>query len=622
MFSSVTLLSRRVIAASLFSFVQRPGQKHSLDAAGPALYRPAVVGSAWYPRERKAVETVAQAKGLEERCMPGAQQEHDFDVAIIGYGPTGATLAGLLGRAGIRVGVFDKATSVFAQPRAVGFDHDAMRLFQRIGIADGLAPHIALFSHAEYIGVDGTVIQRSRHVDPPYPLSWAPNYTCDQPGVESVLRGAVGAMPTVSVTLGAELVSAGERGDGAVFAVRDAQGTVREYRASFLVGCDGASSAVRRQMGVALDSMDYDESWIVVDVKVGSEAIGRLPPTNVQYCEPQRPCTFVICPGNHRRWEIMLVDGEPREGALSEERLWQLLARWLKPGEAQIWRAAAYRFHALIAREWRRGRLLLAGDSAHQTPPFLGQGMCQGIRDAGNLAWKLEAVLRGRAPDRLLDTYAQERHPHVAETTRIAKALGEVVSERDPERARARDARLLAKGGGKAPLLIRQELIPGLTAGLIAPDAPRAGEVFPQPFVRDGGGDTRLMDELTGPCFRVVIDQTCDVPELHAAAALHGFPVIVLQSGDAATGQRGRAGGIRVREADTLLRDWFAACGAHGALVRPDHYVFGAFVGAAAGIALIERAAHRLSGSAPMERDHDDKAATAETGAAMQQSVS
>ena len=554
--------------------------------------------------------------------MSDAQHRPDFDVAIIGYGPTGATLAGLLGRAGIRVGVFDKALTVFAQPRAVGFDHDAMRLFQRIGIADELAPHIALFSNAEYFGVDGQVIQRSRHMSPPYPLSWAPNYTCDQPGVESVLRAAVAAMPTVRVALGAELVSAGERGGSAVFAIRDAAGAIREHTAAWLVGCDGASSAVRRLMGVALDSMDYDESWIVVDVKVGEQALDRLPKTNVQYCEPERPCTFVICPGNHRRWEIMLVDGEPREGALSEERLWQLLVRWLKPGEAQIWRAAAYRFHALIAREWRRGRLLLAGDSAHQTPPFLGQGMCQGIRDAGNLAWKLEAVLRGQAPDRLLDSYTEERHPHVAETTRIAKALGEVVSERDFPRARARDARLLAKGGGEAPLLIRQELIPGLTAGLIARDTPRAGEVFPQPFVREGAGVARLMDELSGPCFRIVTDERCDTPGLHAAAALHGFPVIVMRSGGAVAMQGDSAGGIRLREVDTLLRDWFAACGSHGALVRPDHYVFGTFLDATAGIALIERAAHRLAESAQTDRDPNHNVTPAVTGAAMQQSVS
>ena len=173
-----------------------------------------------------------------------------------------------------------------------------------------------------------------------------------------------------------------------------------------------------------------------------------------------------------------------------------------------------------------------------------------------------------------------------------------------------------------APLLIRQELIPGLTAGLIARDTPRAGEVFPQPFVREGAGVARLMDELSGPCFRIVTDERCDTPGLHAAAALHGFPVIVMRSGGAVAMQGDSAGGIRLREVDTLLRDWFAACGSHGALVRPDHYVFGTFLDATAGIALIERAAHRLAESAQTDRDPNHNVTPAVTGAAMQQSVS
>jgi 3-(3-hydroxy-phenyl)propionate hydroxylase len=243
----------------------------------------------------------------------------------------------------------------------------------------------------------------------------------------------------------------------------------------------------------------------------------------------------VICPGNHRRWEFMLLPGEQidkdNEGALSEERLWALLARWLKPGEATIWRAAAYRFHALIAHDWRKGRIFLAGDSAHQTPPFLGQGMCQGLRDAGNLAWKLAAALReGNAhfADRLLDSYAEERRPHVAATTRLAKEIGRLVSERDPALAQARDA--------------------ALEGGWIARGAPRAGEVFPQPVVLDAEGREHLFDDLG-------FDDTIEP----------GYRLVMADE---------------LRERDGLLKDWFAQSGCIGALVRPDHYVFGAFANA------------------------------------------
>jgi len=477
----------------------------------------------------------------------GRQGGTHFDVAISGCGPVGATLAGLLGRLGLRVGVFDRAAQIHPQPRAVGFDHDAMRLFQRIGVAEALAPHIARFRNSIYIGADGQVIQRVRHMAPPFPLTWAPNYTCDQPGVEAELRAAIARMDNVRVALGHELLEAAEEGDRVRLEVREPGGAIEQHTASYLVGCDGASSPLRRALGIDLESFDYDEPWIVVDMRVDEAHLARLPDTNVQYCEPERPCTHVVCPGNHRRWEFMLLPGEQTEGALSEERLWALLARWLRPGEATIWRAAAYRFHALIAREWRRGRIFLAGDSAHQTPPFLGQGMCQGLRDAGNLAWKLAAALSGelggKASDALLDSYAEERRPHVAATTRLAKEIGRLVSERDPERARARDAALLAKGRGEAPTMIRQDMIPPLEGGWIARGAPRAGEVFPQPVVLDEQGRERLFDDVGEPGYRLVLAD-------------------------------------EVRERDGLLRDWFAQSGCIGALVRPDHYVFGAFANA------------------------------------------
>lgn len=517
-------------------------------------------------------------------------QARRYDVAIVGYGPAGATLAGLLGRSGLSVAVFEKAPDVYAQPRAVGFDHDAMRIFQRIGVADALGPHIAPFRDAQYFGVDGQVIQRVRHMPPPYPLTWAPNYTCDQPGVEAVLREAVGRMPNVAVALRRELVQFTDAGDHVRLEVRNDAGELETHSATCLVACDGASSPVRRMLGIDLESLEYDEPWVVVDVRVGEAHLAQLPPTNVQYCEPVRPSTFITCPGNHRRWEFMTLRGEPAEGAVSEERLWALLARWLKPSQAKIWRAAAYRFHALIAREWRKGRVLLAGDSAHQTPPFLGQGMCQCLRDAGNLAWKLDLVVRGRAPAVLLDTYGEERRPHVVETTRLAKEFGRIISERDVERARERDARLLAEGQGTARTLIRQDLIPGLTSGLIAAWAPLAGKTFPQPVVNAPGRDAVLLDDLREPGFRLVLDAT--VPELPAAVAAartRSIPVEIVHGGGVPAHETG--GVTHVVERDGLLARWFAANGCGGALVRPDHYVYGAFASAADAVRLLDELA-------------------------------
>ncbi|MBL8384318.1 MAG: bifunctional 3-(3-hydroxy-phenyl)propionate/3-hydroxycinnamic acid hydroxylase [Burkholderiales bacterium] len=529
------------------------------------------------------------------------------DVAVVGLGPVGITLAGLLGRAGLRVLAVDKAPDVYAQPRAVGFDHDAMRIFQRLGVADAIGPHVAPFREGEYRGADGRVIQRVVHMPPPYPQAWPPHFTCDQPGLEDVLRAAVTAMPSVRVALGVALVDFRDEGETVALQFADAQGDRSACRARYLVACDGGSSPVRRALGVSMQSLEYDQAWIVVDVKVDDPAaLARLPVVNVQYCEPERPSTFINCPGNHRRWEFMVLPGEPVEGVITEARLWQLLGRWLRPGEARIWRSAAYRFHALIADEWRRGRVLLAGDAAHMTPPFLGQGMCQGLRDAGNLAWKLGQVVGGAAGDWLLDTYAAERRPHVTETTRIAKEFGRIISERDPERARARDARL-RDGDGRPRTLLRQELIPGLCAGLVSRSAPLAGRVFPQPMVDAADGTAARFDDVTGAVWRLVLvatgaardaaapDRFADVI---ASARSHAIATIVVADrGPAAV----PAGTVVVTERDRLLAEWLAAAGCCGALVRPDHYVFGGFAdpdGARAAIDELAAAAHRKAGEA------------------------
>ena len=529
-------------------------------------------------------------------------------MAVIGCGPVGITLAGLLGREGLRVAVFDRSREVYAQPRAVGFDHDAMRLFQRIGAAEALAPHVTDFRNTVYRGVDGQVIQRVRRIEPPYPYTWAPNFTCDQPGVETVLRATVAAMPSVQLGLGIELQSLRQREDGVALSLRDERGHALHCDARWVVGCDGASSTVRRLAGLKLHSHDYDEPWIVVDLKVGDAALARLPDTNVQYCEPERPCTYIVCPGNHRRWEFMLMPGEPREGALEPQRLWALLDRWLRPDEAELWRAAAYRFHALVADDWRAGRVLLAGDAAHQTPPFMGQGMCQGLRDAGNLAWKLAAVQRGEAGDALLDSYTAERRPHVEATTLMAKQLGVMLSERDPQRARERDARMRREAGGAAPTLVRQELIPPLRHGLLARGAPRAGEVLPQPRVRNGRREL-LLDDLLGAVWRLVLvaGDEAEWLAIAPAAAAQGLPLLVVGE---------RAGGLppgacQVQERDGLLRDWLAAAGLIGALVRPDHVVYGGFATSADALALLQqRAAALLHDTRPQEGDTHHAPAT------------
>jgi 3-(3-hydroxy-phenyl)propionate hydroxylase len=484
----------------------------------------------------------------------------EVDVIIVGLGPTGATLAGLLGQRGLRVSVFDRLPDLYPLPRAAGLDHEVMRIAQELHVADRLAPHIAPYRPSEYRGMDGQLIKRLDAAPPPHRLGWAPNYVFEQPAFERLLRARLGELPNVQVATSAEVRDVGQEADHAwadVVLPGDVEPT--RYVAPWLIACDGGSSPVRKRVGITLEDLGFDEPWLVVDAIVSEAKLADLPQTQVQYCEAERPCTYVVGVGRHRRWEIMLLPGDSLSTDFPPEQLWPLLERWLKPGEAEIWRAAAYRFHGL-----------LAGDAAHMTPPFMSQGMVQGMRDALNLAWKLERVVRGRSSARLLDSYQQERRPHVVTTTRVAMELGRVICERDPERARERDARLLDEQGGQVTTRFRQDMIPGLADGLIERGTPGAGAILPQPLVRDGERFVRL-DDVTGRCVRVVATDALTAADrsalLEALKPLAGVLAVLSSPADEASDA------IHVIEDVPVLAPWLAKLERRFAIVRPDHCV-------------------------------------------------
>ncbi|WP_369662747.1 bifunctional 3-(3-hydroxy-phenyl)propionate/3-hydroxycinnamic acid hydroxylase [Variovorax sp. V15] len=512
-----------------------------------------------------------------------------YDVAIVGYGPAGQVAAGLLGQRGLKVYVCDRLKDVYQIPRAISLDHEIMRVFQQLGVADAIEPFTEPFSNSEYFGVDGQLIRRMTMLPPPYPQGYTPSVVFTQPPVERALRARVAQMPNVTVELGAEMKHLAHD-DAQVVLTIQRDGASRTVRAKYAIGCDGGASPVRTQLGIALDDLDFDEPWLVVDVLVNERGMAKLPKVSVQYCEPQRPCTLVLGPKNHRRWEISLMPGEDPKAFESDAQTWKQLSRWIGPEDGELWRQASYRFHALVARDWRQGRVFLAGDAAHMQPPFLGQGMCQGIRDAANLSWKLAAVLagdvQGGAGEALLDSYGQERRAHVRELTSRIKEIGAVICERDEATARARDAKLLADGGGEVRDTPRQDILPRLEAGLLSTNASTGrGALFPQPWLRTDRELLR-MDEMFGHGWRLVL-----------SAALAHTVEHAVEQGEG--GEPGFAGLRTIRlactpEAEGVVAGWMQRHGCVAALVRPDHYVYGVARDAEGIGALVEEAAAAL----------------------------
>lgn len=496
-----------------------------------------------------------------------------FDIAIVGFGPSGAVAAALLGQAGHRVWVGDRLTAIYDKPRAIALDHEILRVFQQLGIADAVLPFTEPFTDSCWQGADGQPIRRLTMLPEPHPQAWTPSLVFNQPGVEGVLRRAVQQLPLVQVDLGVEVTGLDQAQDQATVHLADG----RHVQARWVIACDGASSTLRPLAGIALDDLGFDEPWLVVDVLANERGLARLPATSMQFCEPDRPCSYIIGPGNHRRWEISLKPGEDPRQVATPAGTWALLQRWIGPDEGLLWRQASYRFHALVADRWRVGRVLVAGDAAHQQPPFLGQGMCQGVRDVANLAWKLDAVLKGQATDALVDSYGAERQGHVRALTTRLKAIGQLIGERDPRRARERDARLLAEAGGAVRPTPRQDLLPRLEQGLLAAaDTLARGTLFPQPWLRRGAERVR-MDEVHGRGWRLVLADE----RVPAALDSRGMTRLSLPT---------------LGECDGVLAAWFERHGCSAALVRPDHYVFGTASSPAELLALVGQAHAALSG--------------------------
>jgi 3-(3-hydroxy-phenyl)propionate hydroxylase len=482
-----------------------------------------------------------------------------LDLTIVGCGPVGAVAANLAANAGLSVAVVDRADEVFDLPRAIHLDGHVMRILQQAGLADAVLQHTRIWRRSTFYGADGLPIRVHD-----WPLEqvqgWDAHYLFYQPTLEQILRDGFQRFDALDFRRNTEVVALTQNSDSVTVVVRDTKSGVEEVLESrFVIGADGASSVVRSLSGIDLVDNDFDEPWLVVDLITDKE-IGA-PNESEMFCDPRRPSTRVPGPGSHHRWEFMLLPGETAEQMQRAEVVHSLLSPWVAPDEVQIIRSSVYRFHSLIAERWRDGNVFLAGDAAHQTPPFLGQGLCHGIRDAQNLTWKLRAVLDGANVESLLSSYETERLPQVRQIIEMSVNSGRDICILDRDLAVERDRRMRQEeaSGVRAATTFRG--LPPLVAGVIG-DAAAAGELFPQPVLRFNRSDMRL-DDILGVHVSVVAVE--DSADLRDVVAKYGVPLVVVDESAECVGTLSAV----------AMKRWFEDRGGRFAILRPDRYVYG-----------------------------------------------
>ena len=426
----------------------------------------------------------------------------EWPVIVVGAGPTGLTLACLLARYGIEVLVIERDDTTVQEPRAVSIDDEALRTMQAAGVIQDILPDIVLGYGSDYYSPRGTCFLRVQPQTREY--GYPRRSAFRQPLLQARLRDHLASQPNACLWFNAEVIAIKQDAEKVLVSVQHAGGSVTEVECSYLAACDGSKSFVRRALNIEMSGSTFRERWLIIDLAQTNDPTRD---TKV-FCNPARPAISLPGPHGTRRFEFMLHDHEADAAALDPDNI----ARWLRlygdDDTSPLVRKTVYTFHARVAERWSEGRIFVAGDAAHLSPPFAGQGMNSGIRDAHNLAWKFAAVLWGELGAGLLETYEPERRPHAWEMIRLAVRMGRVMMPRN-----ALAAFGMAAGFRSLSFLpavrdyfaeMKYKPKPRFHQGFLIPSShPWIGRLFPQPTVQTEFGE-RLLDDVLGSGFACI----------------------------------------------------------------------------------------------------------------------